>query len=100
MSRSPREGPPRVRDGSGRTTEYVMTVCTQRNATARPAYFPLAAHLLDDGPLRLVRRDLGRLVGEPPRRGLSLDLSGVGVPTAAGLGGLVALNRRLRQAGH
>ena len=39
-----------------------MTVCTQRDA--RPAALPLAARLLDDAPLRLVRSDLNRLVGE------------------------------------
>jgi anti-anti-sigma regulatory factor len=77
-----------------------MTVCLQRNANARPVCLPLAARLLDGDSLRLVRRDLGRLVGEPPRRDLHLDLSGVGAPTAAGLAGLVDLGRRLREAGH
>jgi anti-anti-sigma factor len=71
-----------------------MTVRTHRHALV-----PVAARMLDDGPVRLIRRDLHRLVGEPPRRGLTLDLSAVEAPTAAGLGGLVALDRRLRQAG-
>src|SRR4051812_46446213 len=76
-----------------------MTVCTQRNAGTHPAALALDARILDGGPLRLIHRDLGRLVGDPPRRGLSLDLSAVGAPTAAGLGGLLALDRRLREAG-
>jgi anti-anti-sigma factor len=71
-----------------------MIVCTQRDAA-----LALTARLLDGDSLRQVRRNLPLLVGEPPRRGLSLDLSGVAAPTAAGLGGLVALDRRLRRAG-
>jgi anti-anti-sigma factor len=76
-----------------------MTVRTHRDANARPARLALACRLLDGDSLRPVCRHLGHLVGEPPRRGLYLDLSAVEAPTAAGLGRLVALDRRLRQAG-
>ena len=76
-----------------------MIVCTQREAEARPVALALTARLLDGDSLRQVRRNLPLLVGEPPRRGLILDLSAVEAPTAAGLGGLVALDRRLRRAG-
>ena len=76
-----------------------MTAWTQRDTCTRPAALALAARMLDADSLRPVRRNLHWLVGEPPRRGLSLDLSAVGAPTAAGLGGLVALDRRLREGG-
>jgi anti-anti-sigma factor len=74
-----------------------MTVCTQNEA--RPVALALTARLLDGDSLRQVRRNLSLLVGEPARRRLHLDLSGVDAPTAAGLGGLVALDCRLREAG-
>ena len=51
-----------------------MTVCTRRD----PAFLPLAIRMLDGESLRPVRRDLTRLVGQPPRRDLHLGLSGVG----------------------
>jgi anti-anti-sigma factor len=44
-------------------------------------------------------RAVARSVRESGRRAVCLDLRGVERPTAGGLGGLVALHRRLRAAG-
>jgi anti-anti-sigma regulatory factor len=55
--------------------------------------------VLCERTVRGLRRHLPWLVGEPGRRGLHLDLGSVRVPTAGGLGGLVALHGHLRAAG-
>ena len=55
----------------------------------------VAADVLTEESLRDVRR----LVGEPGRQRLHLDLGGVRIPTASGLGALVALHQELRLRG-
>jgi anti-anti-sigma regulatory factor len=74
-----------------------MTVRMHRHAA--PIALPLSEKVLTGESLRVVRRNLPLLLGDPPRRGLSLDLSAVAAPTAGGLGGLVALHHHLRDAG-
>ena len=44
-------------------------------------------------------RDVRRLVNEPGRHRLYLDLSGVRIPTAGGLGALITLHEELRIRG-
>jgi anti-anti-sigma factor len=44
-------------------------------------------------------RDVRRLVNEPGRHRLHLDLSGVRIPTAGGLGALITLHEELRIRG-
>jgi anti-anti-sigma regulatory factor len=78
-----------------------MFVCTpRRTAPPSPAVLALPGRILCGDAVRAVRRNLPWLVGDRPRRGLHLDLSAVLAPTAGGLGGLIELDRDLREAGH
>lgn len=57
------------------------------------------ASILDEQAVEAIRRQLRLLVGEPPVRGLRLNLEAVTAPTAGGLGGLLDLHHYLREAG-
>ncbi len=58
-----------------------------------------AGAVLDREGVRAAGVELARVLERTPRPALLLDLAGVVMPTAAGLGELVALHGRLRELG-
>ena len=67
--------------------------------TQEAAVVRLGHRVLGGPAVESVRRHFAWLVRDSDRRELWLDLGGVEVPTAAGLGRLVALHKDLRAAG-
>lgn len=68
-------------------------------ASPEAATVAFTGELLGEPAVQSVRRQLEWLLDEPRRRELVLDLSEVELPTAGGLGTLVALQRDVQAAG-
>ena len=66
---------------------------------ARPPCDVIVLRVADDMLAEDSLRDARGLLDEPGRHRLHLDLGGVRIPTAGGLGALVTLHRELRRRG-
>lgn len=68
-------------------------------ASPAAATVAIREELLGEHAVQSIRRQVDWLIDEPGRRELVLDLSDVELPTAGGLGTLIALHRDVQAAG-